>query len=285
VQLWVLLSALLVGAGTAGVFVITRPGQPVAQADQTPKTQNALPAPQPSTLSSPSTTPAPPPVSDVLPFNAKLTSTNIPTPEGGVRGGGCSGSLVAPQWVITAGHCFHDVHDARVSGEPPYTMNVTVGRLKDSDAGGRTAKIVEVRQSPTNDLAVVKLDKAIEDVQPLALATKKPTVGQKLHFAGWGSLSPTVIVQSDHLKRGDFTVAKVTQTTLEMSPVVTRTVENSPCKDDSGAPFYTSDDNKTGVLVAIVNTGPTCPQPGREIVARVDAVVDWINQQMGVNRR
>jgi secreted trypsin-like serine protease len=277
----VLLAALLVGAGTAGVFVITRPGQPVARADQAPPTQNALPAPQPSTLSSTSTTPPPPPVSDILPFNVKLSSKDIPTADGGVRIGGCSGSLVAPQWVVTAGHCFHDTKDARVGGKPPYTMSVTVGKLKDSDPGGRTAQVVDVRQSPVNDLAVVKLDRAVDDVQPLALATKKPTVGQRLHFAGWGSLSPTVIVQSDHLKRGDFTVAKILQTTLEMSPVVTRTVENSPCKDDSGAPFFTSDDNKTGTLVAIVNTGPTCPQPGREIVARVDAVAGWIKQQTG----
>ncbi|GAB3884777.1 hypothetical protein GCM10029964_046330 [Kibdelosporangium lantanae] len=198
-----------------------------------------------------------------------------------MRNGGCSGSLVAPQWVVTAGHCFHDVKDVRVSGEPPYTMTVTLGKLKDTDPGGRAATVVEVRQSPTNDLAVVKLDKAIDGIQPLALNTKKPTVGQRLHFIGWGSLSPTVIVQSDHLKRGDFTVAKVTQTTLEMNPVVTRTVENSPCKDDSGGPFFTSDDNRTGTLVAIVNTGPTCPQPGREIVARIDVVADWINKQTG----
>jgi hypothetical protein len=33
----------------------------------------------------------------------------------------------------------------------------------------------------------------------------------------------------DHLKRGEFTVAKIAQTTLEALPVAPRTAENSPC--------------------------------------------------------
>jgi hypothetical protein len=33
--------------------------------------------------------------------------------------------------------------------------------------------------------------------------------------------------------------------------------------------------------VAIVNTGPPCPQPGPETIARVDVVADWIRRQIG----
>jgi hypothetical protein len=32
--------------------------------------------------------------------------------------------------------------------------------------------------------------------------------------------------------------------------------------------------------VAIVNTGPPCPQPGAEIIARVDVAAAWIYQQL-----
>jgi secreted trypsin-like serine protease len=267
------------GAGAASATVIVGDLRAVAQpAPVKPPSHGMLidsPAPEPQ-----ATTVSEPPPNQILPFNAKLTSQDIPEKGGGVRSGACSGSLVAPQWVVTAGHCFRNLNDVRISGKPPYTMTVTVGKLKDSDPGGHTAEVVDVRQSPRNDLAVVKLSTPAEDVVPLTLADKKPTVGQKLQFAGWGSLSATVIAPSDHLKRGEFTVAKIAQTTLEALPVGARTVENTPCPQDSGGPFFVSDDDRTGQLVAIVNTGPSCPQPGREIIARVDVVADWIQQQI-----
>ncbi|MFC5099036.1 hypothetical protein [Amycolatopsis plumensis] len=86
---------------------------------------------------------------------------------------------------------------------------------------------------------------------------------------------------SDHLKRGRFTVSGIGQATLEAQPVGRRTVENGPLPRGLGRPFFTSDDDATATLVAIVNTGPPCPQPGAETIARVDVVADWIREQTG----
>ncbi|WP_273944269.1 S1 family peptidase [Kutzneria chonburiensis] len=241
---------------------------------------SAAQRPRVVTVPSTTTTTTKPGPSAVLPFNAKLTSQDIPTPGGGLRSGACSGSLIAPEWVVTAGHCFHDVNDTRIGGTPQYHMTVVLGKLKDSDPGGESAQVVDVRQSPVNDLAVVKLDRPITDITPLALANKPPTVGLPLQFAGWGSTSPTVVAPSDHLKRGQFRVAVLHNTVLDAEPTVARTVENSPCPDDSGGPFFVSADNVTGTLVAIVDNGPACPQPGLEVVARVDVVFSWIHQQI-----
>ncbi|TDV42185.1 S1 family peptidase [Actinophytocola oryzae] len=273
-RLAALATAVVTGAGVAFAYVVT--GGTV-----TWPSEAAAPHTAAGTQSSPpSTTTTPPPPPPVLPFNAKLTSQDIPVKGGGVRSGACSGSLIAPQWVITAGHCFHDINDVRVGGPPQYTMSVVIGKLKDSDPGGHAAQVVDVRQSPLNDLAVVKLDKAVKDVVPLQMATTPPAMGQPLQFAGWGSLSATVLGPSDHLKRGQFTVSGIGEYTLEAQPVGVRTVENGPCPEDSGGPFFISDDDRTGMLVAIVNTGPPCPQPGAEIIARVDVVAGWIQQQI-----
>lgn len=275
--MWPLATAAVVGAGvafayaiTGGTLAVAGPGKP-AGAHATASQQ---------TVVATTTTPPPPAFNPVLPFNAKLTSQNIPVAGGGLRNGACSGSLVAPQWVVTAGHCFHDVNDTRISGPPPYTMTVTVGKLKDSDPGGFTTQVIDVRQSPVNDLAVAKLSAPINGIVPVELPAAPPALGETVQFAGWGSLSATVLGPSDHLKRGQFTVARIREYTLEAEPVGVRTVENGPCPEDSGGPFFISTDDRTATLVAIVNTGPPCPQPGRETIARVDVVADWIRQQI-----
>ncbi len=271
--------AITVGAGAA--YAVTHQGEAAAERAQ-PGTHPAEPVvvkDQPSTFA-PSTTTTPPRPNVILPFNAKLTSQSIPVPGGGVRSGGCSGSLIDPLWVITAGHCFHDVNGVRVGGSPPYDMTVVIGKNKDSDPGGTTVHVVDVRQSPVNDLAVVKLSAPVTGIVPLTIVETRPPKGQRVDFAGWGSVSATVVAPSDHMKRGTFTISKVDQYTLDAVPVVARTVENSPCHDDSGAPFFTTDDNVTGRLIAIEDSGPECPQPGTETLARVDAVADWIHQQL-----
>jgi secreted trypsin-like serine protease len=265
--------AVTVGAGGAYTYAASQQG---SAADRPVRTEVAT-GPRGSAPRPP--TPAPPP--PALPFNAKLTSHDIPLVGGGVRDGGCSGSLIDPGWIITAGHCFHDVNGDRVGGKPPYHMLVTVGKTKDSDPGGQTAEVVDVRQSAVNDLAVAKLSTPVTGIEPLKLTEGPPPVGQHLQFAGWGSTSATVVAPSDHLKRGQFAVSKVKATTIEAVPLVPRTVENSPCHDDSGGPYFLSDDDVTGTLMAIEDSGPECPQPGTEVLARVDVVVAWIHEQLG----
>lgn len=271
---------VVVGAGVAFAYVgvgdLRAAG--LREPDQSATTGPGQ-APPPASTPATTTTKAPPP--PVLPFNAKLRTDDVPEPGGGVRSGGCSGSLIAPEWVATAGHCFHDLNDNRISGPPPYTTMVTVGTLKDSDKGGQTAKVIDVRQSPVHDFAVVRLSAPITGITPLTIAKAPPAAGEKLQFAGWGSLSATVRKPTDHLKRGQFTVANIEQHTLEVEAVGKRTVENSPCPEDSGGPLFVSADNYTGQLVAVVNTGPPCPQAGLEIVARVDVIADWIHEQTG----
>ena len=108
--------------------------------------------------------------SDVPPgqygFVAKLAMTKIPRPDGSTYSSYCTGALVAPAWVLTTGHCFHDAHRDRVSGKVPYPTTVTLGLTDEATESGVARKATEVLQAKENDVALVRLDSPVTAVTP-----------------------------------------------------------------------------------------------------------------------
>src|SRR4051794_15126874 len=90
-------------------------------------------------------------------FSTKLTMTNIPRSDGTSYNSACSGALIAPQWIITAGHCFHDTKGNRVSGPTPYPTTATVGKTDLSQTGGYVLNVTQVLQASRVDVAIAKL--------------------------------------------------------------------------------------------------------------------------------
>jgi secreted trypsin-like serine protease len=208
-------------------------------------------------------------------FSVKLTMTNIPTPEGGFRDSACSASLVAAQWIMTAGHCFHNVNGKHVSGPVPYATTALVGQADVSGTGGHLVNVVWVEQAPgTTDIAVAKLDQPITDVKPIELSTRTPKIGEVLRLTGWGASSSDNPKPGTHLQTGQVKVSSLTDNAVGVKgykPLPT----TSACLYDSGAPYFLERSHKPPLLVSLDSDGPDCPHDQEETTARVDTIAKW----------
>ncbi|WP_410634600.1 S1 family peptidase [Amycolatopsis sp. cmx-4-83] len=201
---------------------------------------------------------------------AKLSMTKIPRPDGSTYSSYCTGALIAPAWVLTTGHCFHDANRNRVAGKVPYPTTVTLGLVDEAVESGVARKATEVLQAKENDVALIRLDTPVTTVPPLAVSRAVPKVGQQLTLAGWGSLTGTDPKPATRMQQGTVAVAKVDPATLGVRGAAPE-ITTSACTYDSGAPYFTG-----GKLVALEATGPGCPHAGIETTSRADVIADWI---------
>ena len=210
-------------------------------------------------------------------FSVKLTMTNIPLPDGSTYNSACSAALVTDQWIITAGHCFHDVSRNPVSGPVPYHTTATLGVVDLADPGAEVVDVVSVQQSPTNDIAVAELARPVTDLPTLALSRTKPKKGEILRLAGWGADNSVNPVPSTHLMTGQVKVSGVRATTVGVRGYAP-SPDTSACPYDSGAPYFVEPANGAPLLVSVESTGPDCPHNQEETTSRVDTILTWINQ-------
>ncbi|CCB73217.1 MULTISPECIES: S1 family peptidase [Streptomycetaceae] len=189
---------------------------------------------------------------------------------------GCSGTLVAPQWLLTAASCFAD------TPSQGYHVQAGAPKLKTTAtfAGGVQQQVTEVVPRSDRDVVMARLAAPVTGITPATVATTAPATGDEVQAVGFGRTSSEWVPGQAHT--APFTVGAVGGTTINLAAA---SGGGAICKGDTGGPALRTVDGRAQVVAVhslswqggCLGTDASETRTGA-VDARVDDIAGWVGQ-------